>query len=217
MADVENQQESSFPVKRKPDLYCQDQDNVANKSQKLNPSSNSADSESKDGEANGSGVENLNSPTEEKIKTESSISLEKAAASVSEKDENDLGAEEEQESGEEEEDEEEDDDEEEEEEEEEDLIKASIDRKGKGISREDKGKGKLIEVEESDDSDDDEDDEDGDEYDESDLSDDPLAEVDLDNILPSRTRRRSIQPGVYISNDRGGNNEDGDSSDDSDA
>ncbi|XP_013601839.1 PREDICTED: histone H2A.Z-specific chaperone CHZ1-like [Brassica oleracea var. oleracea] len=112
--------------------------------------------------------------------------------------------------------------EEEEEEEEEDSIEDEIDRKGKGISREDKGKGKLIEVDESDDSDDDDDDddddEDGDEYDESDLSDDPLAEVDLDNILPSRTRRRSIQPGVYTSNDRSGNNEnDDDSSDDSDA
>lgn len=47
----------------------------------------------------------------------------------------------------------------------------------------------------------------------SSTSDDPLAEVDLDNILPSRTRKRSIQPGVYISNDCGGgnNNEDDDS------
>ncbi|WZZ83527.1 hypothetical protein YC2023_104099 [Brassica napus] len=202
MADVENQQDSSFPAKRKSDLS---QDNVANKAQKLNPSSlSSADSES--------GVENL------KIGTESSISLEKAAGFVSEKDENgvpgDLTAEAKQDGGVGE--------EEEEEEEEEDSIEDEIDRKGKGISREDKGKGKLIEVDESDDSDDDDDDddddEDGDEYDESDLSDDPLAEVDLDNILPSRTRRRSIQPGVYISNDRSGNNEnDDDSSDDSDA
>ncbi|CAN7134316.1 hypothetical protein HID58_030938 [Brassica napus] len=169
MADVENQQESSFPVKRKSDLCSQEEDNVASKAQKLDPSSNS-----KDGEVNGSGVENL-------------------------------AAEEKKEGG---------DGEEEEEEE--------VDRKGKGISREDKGKGKMIEVEESDDSDDDddEDDEDGEEYDESDLSDDPLTEVDLDNILPSRTRRRSIQPGVFISNDRGGVNEDDDdddSSDDSDA
>ncbi|KAF8104547.1 hypothetical protein N665_0171s0052 [Sinapis alba] len=165
MADVENQQDSSFPVKRKSDLCCQDEDNVANKAQKLNPCSNS-----KDGQVNGSAVENLNS-------------LEKAA---------------------------------EEKEEEEGEDEDSIDRKGKGISREDKGKGKLIEVDESDDSDDDDD-----EYDESDLSDDPLAEVDLDNILPSRTRRRSNQPGVYISNDRFGNHEvdddDDDSSDDSDA
>lgn len=179
MADVENQQDSSFPAKRKSDLCCQEQDNVANKAQKLNPSSSSTDSESKDE----NGVPG------------------------------DLTAEEKQDDGV--------GDEEEEEEEEEDSIEVEIDRKGKGISREDKGKGKLIEVDESDDSDDDDDDddEDGDEYDESDLSDDPLAEVDLDNILPSRTRRRSIQPGVYISNDRSGNHEDDDddSSDDSDA
>ncbi|KAF3572835.1 hypothetical protein F2Q69_00059455 [Brassica cretica] len=198
MADVENQQDSSFPAKRKSDLCCQEQDNVANKAQKLNPSSSSsADSES--------GVENL------KTGAESSISLEKAAGFVSEKDENgvpdDHTAEEKQGDGVGYEDEEE-----------EDSIEVEIDRKGKGISREDKGKGKLIEVDESDDSDDDDDDDDEDEYDESDLSDDPLAEVDLDNILPSRTRRRSIQPGVYISNDRSGNHEDDDdSSDDSDA
>ncbi|CAF2112754.1 hypothetical protein Bca4012_095594 [Brassica carinata] len=191
MADVENQQDSSFPAKRKSDLCCQEQDNVANKAQKLNPSSSSsADSES--------GVENL------KIGTESSISLEKDENGVPD----DHTAEEKQGDGVGYEDEEE-----------EDSIEVEIDRKGKGISREDKGKGKLIEVDESDDSDDDDDDdEDGDEYDESDLSDDPLAEVDLDNILPSRTRRRSIQPGVYISNDRSGNHEDDDdSSDDSDA
>ncbi|KAL0697683.1 hypothetical protein Bca4012_053805 [Brassica carinata] len=197
MADVENQQDSSFPVKRKSDLCSQDEDQAANKAQKLNPSSSSADSESKDVEVSGIGVvENLNQSADEKIETESSVSLEKDENGVP----GDLAAEEE----------EEDDDDGEEEEE--------VDRKGKGISREDKGKGKLIEVEESSDDSDDEDDEDGDEYDESDLSDDPLAEVDLDNILPSRTRRRSIQPGVYISNDRGGVNEDdGDSSDDSDA
>ncbi|XWS40531.1 hypothetical protein CRYUN_Cryun17cG0003000 [Craigia yunnanensis] len=51
---------------------------------------------------------------------------------------------------------------------------------------------------------------------ESDLSDDPLAEVDLGNILPSRTRRRVVQPGVYIAK-LVGNNADGDDSDDSDA
>ncbi|KAL0694346.1 hypothetical protein Bca4012_061526 [Brassica carinata] len=150
MADVENKPDSSFPA------------------QKLNPSSSSADSESRDVEVHASGVENLISSTGEKIGTESSSSLGEASGSVSEKDENvvpgDLGAEEKREGGV---------GEEEEEEEE-------IDRK-----------------------------------------DDPLAEVDLDNILPSRTRRRSIQPGVYISNDLGGgNNEDDDnddSSDDSDA
>jgi len=48
---------------------------------------------------------------------------------------------------------------------------------------------------------------------ESDLSDDPLAEVDLDNILPSRTRRRTVQPGVYIANDLRNNDDDSDDSD----
>ncbi|XP_023645149.1 nucleolin [Capsella rubella] len=216
MADVENQQDSSFPVKRKSDLFCQDQDNVSNKSQKLNPSSNSADSDSKGGETNGTGVENLNSSTEDKIGDESSVLTEKAAEKVDNGVIGDFGAEEEQQQVGDEEDEEEDDEEEEEEEVEE------VDRKGKGISREDKGKGKLIEVDDSDDEDDsdDDDDEGFDEDDESDFSDDPLAEVDLDNILPSRTRRRSSQPGVYISNEvcnRGGNDEDDDSSDDSDA
>nr|AAK91383.1 At1g12830/F13K23_6 [Arabidopsis thaliana]AAM51575.1 At1g12830/F13K23_6 [Arabidopsis thaliana] len=157
MADVENQQDSSFPVKRKSDLFCQDQDNVTNKAQKLNPSLNSADSESKDGETNGSGqIENLNSSTEETIGAESSVLSEKAAEEVESGVIGDVGAEEEQED---EEDEEEDDEEEEEEEE-------VVDRKGKGISREDKGKGKMIEVEESDDEDDSDDDEDDEGFDE---------------------------------------------------
>ncbi|KAJ4915567.1 hypothetical protein Rs2_01120 [Raphanus sativus] len=171
MADVENKPESSFPVKRRPDLCCQEQGNVSNKAQKLNPWSSSADSESGGEGVSGICVENLNSSST-------------TAGSVSEKDENvvspggDIAAEEKQEVG--------------VREEEED------DRKGKVFSREDKGKGKLIEFDDSDE----DDDEDGDEYDESELSDDALAEVDLDNILPSRTRRRSIQPGVYFSNDR---------------
>lgn len=100
-----------------------------------------------------------------------------------------------------------------EEEEAEQSRKAVIDRKGKGI---------LIEEEEDMDSDDDDDDDssDADVGDnlsgcESDLSDDPLAEVDLDNILPSRTRRRVIQPGAYIANDMGIDLDD--DSDDSDA
>ncbi|KAL4653002.1 hypothetical protein ACB092_01G270700 [Castanea dentata] len=98
--------------------------------------------------------------------------------------------------------------------------KAVVDRKGKGIMRDDKGKGKLIE-EENDDDDDDEDDDDSDSDigsdvsdGESDLSDDPLAEVDLDNILPSRTRRRTVQPGIHIANDHRNHNknlDDGDS------
>nr|GMC91740.1 nucleolin-like [Ipomoea batatas] len=67
---------------------------------------------------------------------------------------------------------------------------AEIDRKGKAIRSDDKGKGKLVE---------------------DDLSDDPLAEVDLDNILPSRTRRRSVHPGVFISSAAGNPKHDGDS------
>ncbi|CAN8305378.1 unnamed protein product [Cochlearia groenlandica] len=177
MADVENQHDSTFPVKRKSDIHCQELDNVSNKAQKLDPSS--------DSDVSGDTLaESVVSP----VKTD--------GGSVSEKEENsvsggDFEAEEEQEG----------------EEEEEDLSEDEIvnDRKGKGISREDKGKGKLIEEEEEDDdSEDIDDDEDVD--DESDFSDDPLAEVDLDNILSSRTRRRSSQPGLFISNNNNNNN-----------
>ncbi|XP_043704263.1 histone H2A.Z-specific chaperone CHZ1-like [Telopea speciosissima] len=88
--------------------------------------------------------------------------------------------------------------------------KSVIDSKGKGIMVEDKEKGKLkVENRSEDDSSDD-----GNPSDEdTDLSDDPLAEVDLENILPLRTRRRVAQPGAYIVNDLG----DDDDSDDSDA
>ncbi|XP_050946230.1 histone H2A.Z-specific chaperone CHZ1 [Cucumis melo] len=89
--------------------------------------------------------------------------------------------------------------------------KVAADRKGKGIMKDDKGKGKLIE--EDDDDDDEDSSDDGSDLDseESDLSDDPLAEVDLDNILPSRTRRRMVHPGVYFATDLA--NDDDDSSD----
>nr|GMC97425.1 histone H2A.Z-specific chaperone CHZ1 [Ipomoea batatas]GMC99541.1 histone H2A.Z-specific chaperone CHZ1 [Ipomoea batatas] len=91
---------------------------------------------------------------------------------------------------------------------------AEIDRKGKAIRSDDKGKGKLVE-ESVDDSDSDSDSSaigsDSDADGESDLSDDPLAEVDLDNILPSRTRRRSVHPGVFISSAAGNPKHDGDS------
>ncbi|CAA7400513.1 unnamed protein product [Spirodela intermedia] len=88
--------------------------------------------------------------------------------------------------------------------------------KGKGVvAAVDKGKGKMVveEAEEeenggdNDDSDDDGSDDDsgevvlGEDY-ASDFSDDPLAEVDLSNILPSRTRRREPPlPGAYLVND----------------
>nr|DAD30451.1 TPA_asm: hypothetical protein HUJ06_009302 [Nelumbo nucifera] len=85
----------------------------------------------------------------------------------------------------------------------------------KGIMKVDKGKGKLEAEDGSDDDDDDDDSSDGGDHsnDDSDLSDDPLAEVDLDNILPSRTRRRVAEPGAYLVNDL----DEDDDSDDSDA
>ncbi|KAJ6860399.1 hypothetical protein NC651_036698 [Populus alba x Populus x berolinensis] len=86
-----------------------------------------------------------------------------------------------------------------------------VDRKGKGI---------LIEEDEDDDSSDDDGDEsselDGGDDSEEAEEDDPLAEVDLDNILPSRTRRKAVHPGVYIANDNHVNDDD-DDDDDSDA
>ncbi|KAK9678097.1 hypothetical protein RND81_11G187900 [Saponaria officinalis] len=94
-----------------------------------------------------------------------------------------------------------------------------IDRKGKGI---------LIEEDDDDDDDDDDggDDSDSDSdsdsgigdglSDESDFADDPLAEVDLDNILPCRTRRKTIHPGVYLANDLPPD-DDSDDTDDPDA
>ncbi|KAJ8566876.1 hypothetical protein K7X08_019084 [Anisodus acutangulus] len=88
---------------------------------------------------------------------------------------------------------------EEDEEDYEDDDEAEVDRKGKGILRDDKGKGKMIE-----DSDDDSSDDFGSESDadsDTSLSDDLLAEVDLGNIIPSRTRRRTYQSGLKISDD----------------
>ncbi|KAH9625626.1 hypothetical protein KSS87_019986 [Heliosperma pusillum] len=111
-------------------------------------------------------------------------------------------------------------DEEEQQEEEEGVNgKAVIDRKGKGILiEEDDG-----EEEDGEDGGDDDSDSDSDSdsgigdalSDDSDFADDPLAEVDLDNILPSRTRRKMIHPGVYLANDLPP--EDSDESDDPDA
>uniref|UniRef100_A0A3Q7FEC9 Uncharacterized protein n=1 Tax=Solanum lycopersicum TaxID=4081 RepID=A0A3Q7FEC9_SOLLC len=61
------------------------------------------------------------------------------------------------------------------------------------------GKGKLIEDSDDDDSSDFESESDVDT--DTDLSDDLLAEVDLGNIIPSRTRRRTHQSGLKISDD----------------
>ncbi|GMH25684.1 hypothetical protein Nepgr_027527 [Nepenthes gracilis] len=91
--------------------------------------------------------------------------------------------------------------------------KAVVDRKGKGILIE----GSEEEEEEDDDDDDSSDDGDNLSDGDSDLSDDPLAEVDLDNILPSRTRRRVVHPGAYIATNLSQNDDDDDESDDPDA
>ncbi|XP_077229399.1 uncharacterized protein LOC143862274 [Tasmannia lanceolata] len=136
--------------------------------------------------------------------------------------------EEEEEEGEEEYEEEDDEEEEEEEGEGEGMETNGKVDKGKGIMKEEdnKGKGKLkVEdkkgkgksmVEESSSEEDDEGNVGVDE-DESDFSDDPLAEIDLDNILPVRTRRRAVQPGAYLVNDLVDNDNDDDDDEDEDA
>ncbi|CAL9014887.1 unnamed protein product [Prunus brigantina] len=196
MAETKNLGEPTFPVKRKPDLSCEDQADYPKKTHKLEVSdisSSLAEGKTQDPEI----FDQNSSVAEEKN--------DKFEANADPEDEEDFVEDEE--------DFVEDDDEDEDGEK--SNGKAEVDRKGKGIMRDDKGKGKLIE-EDDDDSDDDSSDggsefEDGD----SDLSDDPLAEVDMDNILPSRTRRRQVQPGVYMANDIG--NDEEDDSDDSDA
>ena len=52
-----------------------------------------------------------------------------------------------------------------------------------------------------------------DEDDGGDLSDDSLHEVDPSNILPSRTRRRTSQPGNYQYTNVSGDDDDDDDSD----
>ncbi|KAM5582101.1 protein bfr2 [Rosa sericea] len=194
MAETKDQEEATLHAKRKPDPSCEDQADYPNKSHKLQVSGNNSQGKTQE-------PQNLKSNSEAELQGNA-----------------DPEAEDEEE-------EYDDDDEEEEEDGEESNGKSVVDRKGKGIMRDDKGKGILIEEEDEDgeeDSDDDDSssDDGGSEFEDgdSDLSDDPLAEVDLDNILPSRTRRRQVQPGVYIRNDNNANhnNNEDDDSDDSD-
>ncbi|XP_050938802.1 uncharacterized protein LOC127148650 [Cucumis melo] len=91
--------------------------------------------------------------------------------------------------------------------------KVAANRKGEGIMKDDKGNRKLIE-EDDDDNEDSSDDGSDLDSEESNLSDDPLAEIDLDNILPLRTRRRTVHPRVYFATDLAN---DDDNSSDSDA
>ncbi|XVF59958.1 hypothetical protein PTKIN_Ptkin08bG0003800 [Pterospermum kingtungense] len=190
MAETESPLEPALPTKRKPDLTSEDQESLPLKSQKLQ----TPDETIQPNEA----YQSLqNQALEPSAKNDSSLP---EAESVPQNEEPAL----------EEDEEEEDDDYEDDDDEEEEDGNAKTDRKGKGI---------LVEEEkDSDDDDDDDDSSDGgnESEGESDLSDDPLAEVDLDNILPSRTRRGVVRPGVYIAKDAGDNAE-GDDGDDSDA
>ncbi|XP_022751835.1 glutamic acid-rich protein-like [Durio zibethinus] len=179
MADTKSLKEPALPVKRKPDVTSQDQENVP-KSPKLQ--ANDETIQAKEG----------NYSSENHALEPSGNNEEPGIDSEDEEDDDD--------------DYEDSDDEHDEEEE---NGNAAVDRKGKGI---------LIEEKKDNSDDDATDSSDGGNKSEgeSDLSDDPLAEVDLDNILPSRTRRRVVPPGVYIAKDVG-NNGDGGDSDDSDA
>ncbi|XP_057982598.1 phosphopantothenoylcysteine decarboxylase subunit VHS3 [Malania oleifera] len=182
MAEFDNEEEQAQPAlhsKRKPDPKSEDDQT---KRQKLEISDNNA------------------SPSQDKASHDGACSVAGGNYEDDDDDDDDDDDEEvyEDEDTEDDEDEEEEEEEEEGDDDEEDGEDSSrnrpeLDRKGKGILRDDdKGKGKLIAEEESED--------DGDD---SDLSEDPLAEVDLNNILPSRTRGRVIRPGIYLANDPG--------------
>lgn len=188
MAETTNREEIAFDAKRKPaDPCCEAKEERSNKIQKL---------EVVEGEESCNDVKKNGENGDHK---ESDEQIDKISSSVAEGkyDDGVLGADL-------------DEDEDDSEDGEKSSGKAAEDRKGKGIMTDEKGKGKLIE---EDDDDDEDSGDDGSDFDseESDLSDDPLAEVDLDNILPSRTRRRTVHPGVYFASDLG--NDDDDSSD----
>ncbi|KAF5456965.1 hypothetical protein F2P56_021110 [Juglans regia] len=193
MAEIKHQEEPTLSAKRKPDLTCDDNPKKTTKLEA--PPDNNIDS-SVFKEKNNfleSSEHNSSIAQEKDCKFETDL-----LAEAEDEDEDDY-------------DDEEEDEEDEDEDGEDGNGKVEVDQRGKGIVRDDKGKGKLIL--EDDDDDDDEDDGSDISNGESDLSDDPLAEVDLDNILPSRTRKRTIQPGVYIASDLGNNDDDSDGSD----
>ncbi|KAG6789915.1 hypothetical protein POTOM_006048 [Populus tomentosa] len=216
MAETETQNEPTLPAKRKLDddpipENDQEQDNHSNKSQKIDSLSNNSpviqekltensqaqehsidsqndivqEGEDEDGNRSNKSpkIDSLanNSPIIREKLTENSQTLEPSIDNL-----NDTVQEGEDENEDEDEDgEEEDGDYEDEEENREEAV---VDRKGKGIM-----------IEEGDDDDDDGSELEGGDDSEEAEEDDPLAEVDLDNILPSRTRRKVVHPGVYIS------------------
>ncbi|MED6171200.1 hypothetical protein PIB30_038532 [Stylosanthes scabra] len=210
MDEIKNPQEpATFPSKRKPDDPIPQQ--PLTKAPKLSSFDNNNNSNDHD---------TASEPLAENDKSETDVVLDKETGNGDTKLRNDVVHNDEEHAGEEEEEDDDDDDDEDDEddEEEEDNADAEVDRKGKGVLRDDKGKGKLIVEEEDDDDDSDDDsDVDGVSDDESDFSDDPLAEVDLNNILPSRTRRRTFQPGLHIPSKPVNFAADDDDDDDSDA
>ncbi|CAL5192987.1 unnamed protein product [Lathyrus oleraceus] len=185
MADPEtdNHEEPTFPSKRKPDQ--EDTHDFPNKSPKITTALND------------------NNSQESEVPTTTNSSSDAVPVKESGGDDEDDDIEPENDTD--------DDDDDEDDEEDDSEGERVVDRKGKGILRDDKGKGKLIEEDDDDDEDDDSDDSDDSDDDsdgnvsgsDSDFSDDPLAEVDLDNILPSRTRRRPAYSGVHISGGAG--------------
>ena len=225
MAELKNQQETTaFPFKRKPDdPNPQDPPNKAPKLSTLdhnNNSNNNNNEPQQQEEANPNNSKNHtdSEPPTTKERTETdAVQVEEDVNDGNEL-QNDVVDD----------DKEYNDNDNDDDEEEESNGEAEVDRKGKGVLRDDKGKGKLIVEEDEGDDDDDDDDSDDDDDDDSDedggvsggdsdFSDDPLAEVDLNNILPSRTRRRTFHPGVHIASDAGNVADDDDDDDDSDA
>ncbi|KAJ8752326.1 hypothetical protein K2173_003962 [Erythroxylum novogranatense] len=195
MEEIENQDQLTLPTKRKLDPICENKESEeefeclhsikAQKIQSLTTSGNSGH------EHNPSEVTQNGNQSVEACTTNSGLNSSKPGVNVKNAEMEANGHEEEGED---------DDDDEEEEVNGKDVT---VDRKGKGI---------MIEELDTDDDDEEDDDEDDDSSDDgSELEDDPLAEVDLDNILPSRTRRRSVHPGVYLANDFPSNEEDDDS------
>ncbi|KAK7825551.1 hypothetical protein CFP56_033010 [Quercus suber] len=173
MAETKRQEEEpTLHPKRKPDLSREDNEDNPHKAQKLEPPLPDTNNDSslplhKNQHLEPSTLDS-SMPQQNDAKFESNL-----LAEVEDDDDDDDDDDEEEE-------EYEDEDEDDDEDSENGGEKAVVDRKGKGIMRADKGKGKLIEEENDDDEDDDDSDSDigSDVSDgESDLSDDPLAEV----------------------------------------
>ncbi|OWM71396.1 hypothetical protein CDL15_Pgr005583 [Punica granatum] len=195
------EEELSLPAKRKPDLTCSNPDEAppakTPKSVDAINGVSHADSGAETVQAEENGAGRAEVPDASGRSGADLDGGEKEAVQDCEIDEDD---------------EEDDEDYDDEEDGDEDGQQRMVDVKGKGILKDDKGKGKLIVGEDDDggsDSDDsDDDDPSGSDSDvqsgsDSDWAEDPLAEVDLDNILPSRTRRKRAQSGVVIAGDRG--------------